>query len=1307
MSSSSSITSSPPLPAVVGPQVDSFDLPSSAKKDVYNNDDDKNNDKNGGNDKYDEKTNNNNNDKFANHGNVNNDSGNGENTIDSNNDIVKGFKSPKGITNAYTIVALNNNNHNAISSSSNNSCHNNEMTNNYEASFSSSFSTSTILVDQQEEKTAFCQRLHDKVIETRSPKAIAEKIRTLIKTFNEDKNPNWKWYKDVEEIIYGGGKKVKDSSSLIDDINNGDESDMIIDGGSGNEFVVVMEPEKEVLAQQNAMDVGSIQEYEKMENSNNKRNRQRFHELPSSSNKTKPISSKPNKRRKAVNKSSSSVKILAKAIRELAVSREKIWNQKLALENDRKNKEFELQKLKTEIERSKLEFQREELEIIHELKLRELEVQFNVYNNTITHTEANTNLTYNVNRLNVLQGINYDDGSILLRFTKSSATPKCNENILFLRLILPNGDIKELNIQSDKINYSNFCENLNVVGNVLPPSSTYIIRDSIVIYGITNKLILVKYFCNPPDVNLTCGLILDWNGNDLGSIKFNNQSCTDSNIVANIDSQYGGFLWVCFIEENKQLLWTKYDSFDVVSGSSPILASGALPNINEFSPNFTQIFPTEDGGYGVVMAKFNPTSTTTDIPPPWTIDVTFIPPSTYGNETGPFLIYSQNVEAIKRLNIYRCSITYYKLGYSCIIYVERISGNVYIDILFVSSGKLEQKEFSTNLTNGLIVWDIKALYYGGYIILTELNEMDHIVINGLIFSNDGTPYDVWNFTNNYPSLDYTRVIGVLPNNTLWGVVNETTVNNDNNSWTLTSTFVNYSTILGGGSNSGIPETSDYGPSFISSTFPTINSTIPLSSLPSSTLNITYTIPVNILRQTISPITSPDYFTLSNNNQTISFNFIASTFNIPDQQYYITVDNTFVKDRQYNQNVLGSSEAIIRLNKNGTTYYRSSLLSSLDDRKFFSNALSKELAAIIPCDPDRLTVSTNYQFDHNGLVDQLVLLKIYVQGLGDVINDNNILDKLSSDAIIYNLDILIRHKNITGISISTSSSLLDENFGSLRILIDLGFDIAFVILHGEDLDWLYPASMVFLIFPICLNTLFTFYLVSNETAHETNFVLWWRRNSKTALLCTLFSGADIECLNFISSGFANLEALSAPISLKTKRRIFWIQFITIFIEDLPQCIVLVIFKILPSIIPVLALISSVLMLLLKSINNFYLKKRPNEDLTNNNIISLPDIGSPIPPLFENNHSSNDEYETPYEIETDITGAPKFQFRKDFDMPSTKPILGRRVVGIVHPDDDGDTHGEMSMSAKGKSADVGSVVGSSLQQKAGEEKESSLS
>nr|CAG8436193.1 15672_t:CDS:10 [Entrophospora candida] len=1189
---------------------------------------------------------------------------------------VVGPQSPKGITNACTIVALNNNNHNAISSSSNNSCHNNEMTNNYEASFSSSFSTSTMLVDQQGQDEvdqldngSHDKRLHDKVIETRSPKAIAEKIRTLIKTFNEDKNPNWKWYKDVEEIIY-----------------------------------VVMEPEKEVFAQQNVMDVGSIQEYEKvevlrddgminsndnsnaninnnrnnhsndnsndnsktnkfLENSNNKRNRQRFHELPSSSNKNKPISSKPNKRRKAVNKSSSSVKILAKAIRELAVSREKIWNQKLALENDRKNKEFELQKLKTEIERSKLEFQREELEIIHELKLRELEVR-----------------------------INYDDGSILLRFTKSSATPKCNENILFLRLILSNGDIKELNIQSDKINYSNFCENLNVVGNVLPPSSTYIIRDSIVIYGITNKLILVKYFCNPPDVNLTCGLILDWNGNDLGSIKFNNQSCTDSNIVANIDSQYGGFLWVCFIEENKQLLWTKYDSFDVVSGSSPILASGVLPNINEFSPNFTQIFPTEDGGYGVVMAKFNRTSATTDIPPPWTIDVTFIPPSTYGNETGPFLIYSQNVEAIKRLNIYRCSITYYKLGYSCIIYVERISGNVYIDILFVSSGKLKQNEFSTNLTNGLIVWDIKSLYYGGYIILTELNEMDHVVINGLIFSNDGTPYDVWNFTKNYPSLDYTRVIGVLPNNTLWGVVNETTVNNDNNSWTLTSTFVNYSTILGGGSNSGIPETSDYGPSFISSTFPTINSTIPLSSLPSPTLNITYTIPVNILRQTISPITSPDYFTLSNNNQTISFNFIASTFNIPDQQYYITVDNTFVKDRQYNQNVLGSSEAIIRLNKNGTTYYRSSLLSSNSDRNFFSNALSKELAAIIPCDPDRLTVSTNYQFDHNGLVDQLVLLKIEVQGLGDVINDNNILDKLSSDDIIYNLDILIRHKNITGISRSTSSSLLDEDFGTLRILIDLGFDIAFVILHGEDLDWLYPASMVFLIFPICLNTLFTFYLVSNETAHETNFVLWWRRNSKTALLCTLFSGADIECLNFISSGFANLEALSAPISLKTKRRIFWIQFITIFIEDLPQCIVLV------------TLISSVLMLLLKSINNFYLKKRPNEDLTNNNIISLPDIGSPIPPLFENNHSSNDEYETPYEIETDITGAPKFQFRKDFDMPSTKPILGRKVVGIVHPDEDDDTHGEMS---KGKSADVGSVVGSSLQQKAGEEKESSSS
>ncbi|CAG8458639.1 17608_t:CDS:2 [Funneliformis caledonium] len=867
-------------------------------------------------------------------------------------------------------------------------------------------------------------------------------------------------------------------------------------------------------------------------------------------------------------------------------------------------------------------------------------------------------ITYadSITQFRIISQSSYDDGTILLRFSPIST--HCNEQKLYLRLIHLDGSIKELNIDVFQIPLSNFCLLEDIHSRVADKSSVpplndltttnpnNLIEDYIKVYAISPGYIMVTYYCGLSSNFNLCGMTINWDGTIL-NVKELEDACTDSEIVRNINS--GGFLWLCHKQGLNQLNWQKFNIHDD-SGSFESVGSGTLMNVNKFTRNLTQVFATEDGGYGIVMAQYQAKSNV-DFIPPWTIDIAFIP-STSNTLKGPFQIYSQTTENVRRLDIYKCNIAYYSYGYSCIIHIIRSSGQkVFVNIDLLSSGSiLNTTEFTiadeaVGSTVNVFVWDVLPLYYGGLIILTDTPSNNDI--NGIIYSNRGTFYSDWNMPSG--RYQFTKNVGVFLNNTIWVIAN------DGNKWTLvtSSLFSNYSTIQGG--NSMVPGgPGGYGNAFVGSTIPSINSIVTLMSTQKLQIKYTNNIQLsngnlsiidannNVIRQTFNSKNNDhikEIFVRLIDNRTVEIDVLETTFNRKNSPYYILVDNGFVKDANFDQallgirkniwrlstnnnglytdeSFLGSTSAMIRLSSMGTKYFTS---LSTKDRLQFSKELSYQLSLVIPCDATRISTTSKYQLDKDSSTRR-ILFRVYVQkSKGDV----------SSSQIVKDLDLLLRKRDHNAMSMARITSLLDASYGAKLtpdlkrysyiiigvalgfiilfvlyyiarkkdrdannktiftftfIIIDFILDIAFIINHGNDLHWISPTSIAFIVIPILLNCSFTYIIISREIKDHNRFSRWWIKNSKTALVFTsIFAVADLEALNLMSSRCSGLIGLSAPLMKRTEHYIFIFNTISILIEDFPQLLILIIYQaytILPNIIPILALSSCILVFLTK-------------------------------------------------------------------------------------------------------------------------------
>ncbi|CAG8444835.1 12727_t:CDS:10 [Dentiscutata erythropus] len=706
----------------------------------------------------------------------------------------------------------------------------------------------------------------------------------------------------------------------------------------------------------------------------------------------------------------------------------------------------------------------------------------------------------------VVDSASYDDGTILLRVTRPNSG--CNSQGVNLRLIHPNGSISSinLNVSIPDLNYCSITGNaftkkpeINNSGTSTSSTldTTNKTSDAIRIYAIIDQYILVTYFCKLPDSFDICGLVLTWDSRILSNMNFGDM-CTDSEFVRNINTIDGNFLRVCYISDAQKVIWTKYSSPDVTTGTINVISNGTLNNISRFNRDISKIFPTEDGGYA------------------------------QGTDTkGPFQIYTRSIDIMLTIRIVSCHISYVSLGYSCLIHINQASNLILVDVDFLSSGSvMNTHEFVIDpiISN---VWSALPLYYGGNCIIAT-NTTDGSV-TGVVYSDDGKLHGPWGLPKNY---FYTYSVGVFPNNTVWAIA----TNSDGWSVVSSSNLTTYSTIQG--SSVGL---ASYRNALVQTTFPVINSKISPTNI--TTVTITFLNDVkmsdgnisiwefggffSILRQSFSGNQS-QYVQLFS-NKTVVATVLSSTFNRENSTYYITIDNGFVKDAKVDQQLLDFSlennkdddyaSAIVRFTPEGSTFYEN--LSSQDQSKF-SIEFSRQLASIIPCDPERISTTKKYQYDRSVSIGQ-ILFRVYI-GRPTSSSEAN------SAKIIQDMDTLIRNKAVTQISKESNTFYLDSSFGSFR---------------------------------------------AREQSINNIFAKWWQQYSKTALVFILISGLDSDILNFMASKVAGITAFSAPFLWKTRKIVcFWNLFILI-IEDISQFIILILYQhytVLPEIVPILVLAS---------------------------------------------------------------------------------------------------------------------------------------
>nr|CAG8457397.1 10913_t:CDS:10 [Entrophospora candida] len=754
-----------------------------------------------------------------------------------------------------------------------------------------------------------------------------------------------------------------------------------------------------------------------------------------------------------------------------------------------------------------------------------------------------------------------------------------------------------------------------------PAPTTTFVEDSIGVYATKDQYILVTYYCDAT-TEQRCVTAINWDGQITNpELKFDySNTCKYETIVKGYDSDTDGFLRACYVTDTstQKLFWETYTAIDF-EGTFTTLKSGTINTFTFTSTNYTNatyIFPTEDGGYSVVTASGEIDKTS------WSVSTYFLPKD--DDAIGPFVLYTESTLVINSFNIERCNIAYQSFGYSCIISILTIENtvekNVFVNIDFYSTGATNNvTQFELTQLNGWEVLTVETLYHGGWIITAKNANND---INGLVISNYGTYFSDWGLSSQ--TIKYSTDYGTLRNNTVWVILYPLVQSSDSTTWTLMSTSTltiqGGTDGPGGYGSSNIVSTQpekggrfEYGAEYISITYnvPVLlaekNITIYERSTNSSSQGV--------MRQTSSGL-SPFVSISDNESKVVQVQMMKTSLNKPDTTYFVNVDNGFVKENSKQQSLIGITgkqwnittgsdgydvsggtwdKAIVRLTILGTEKY---LSFNQTDKTVFIDGMKTGISTAVGCEESIVDVSLNYQYDwKHTLIDQILLSvdfsatsngtspATFVSYLNDTIvnKDYNTLSKGASTmyldsthgaypatrlwdtykwiligffiglAILLVLLFWAHLKNKSG-----------RNFTSIVlfpiILIDFGMDVGFVANHGKDLKWLWPTSLVFLIVPIVLNCIFTFFAFSNELSIKKaekrgeRFSKWWQKYSLIAWIFGILSCIDTVALSVLSSGTAGIKSLSAPFSRKGIMEIFFITAFITFIEDLPQLII---------------------------------------------------------------------------------------------------------------------------------------------------------
>ncbi|CAB4403038.1 unnamed protein product [Rhizophagus irregularis] len=707
-------------------------------------------------------------------------------------------------------------------------------------------------------------------------------------------------------------------------------------------------------------------------------------------------------------------------------------------------------------------------------------------------------------------------------------------------------------------------------------------------------------------------------------------------------SEECGFMFVNY--ETETIVMWKYFSKPDDKGNFSLINEGKHYLQNLFANYF--VFPSIDGNFGIVIVN---STDITDIninpnefinPSKFTSKayVTFIKP-VMKSVDGPFLIYQSTIPHLEVRSF--CDTAFAGIGNTCLLIFNRVEDKNTLEIIklsFQASGSVfDMRKLGDKFVDVDIV-TFNGLFQGGYLITLRDNQRK--TIEGIILDDDGKYNGTWGFP---PGLKSSGSFGVtiFLNGTLRLVTFE-------NEMTLKISFITLPKFF----------SDDYGyvNPHIKSTYPSISSSIPLSI---TNINITYHLSVTIstnnvsiyqynnndglpiLRQSV-PGNSP-YFSYSSDKKTISMKVLGSTFNQPNSNYYIVVDGNVVRDWTSNNPLLGvernrwkfntinirdnfAEESIGRfsLTEEGTKSFEK---LSLDGQREFLSQLRIDLAESIPVDINRLDYIKCCEYD-NSQQPPRILLSLPIKSTTNPYERN-------VDHIIKDLDILIKHKEVTPISWFGTTNHLEASFGFQRYknllddfkfhligivlgIVILGFlytyakkkypmgenivifkfpliilnfimGIMFILNNGKNVPQLFIPSIIFCVIPIIINFIMGAIIMLQEIKKNRDFYGWFKNNVDMASLFTILSGTNLEMLNILSSQVAGIMLFNAPISEETQFYIFWGNFIGLFIGDIPQFIIQVFYiKLVVNydIIPFLTLSTSSIILANNIISKIY-------------------------------------------------------------------------------------------------------------------------
>ncbi|CAG8490880.1 2388_t:CDS:10, partial [Dentiscutata erythropus] len=781
-------------------------------------------------------------------------------------------------------------------------------------------------------------------------------------------------------------------------------------------------------------------------------------------------------------------------------------------------------------------FMEDNIENISNNRYIEVSTQSQSVYRTATIPEPQENgLVYPVNL------VTYPNDTIVIRLFRNLTCPISSNIMTPLRFISPTLvlTITNLNYAFDPVNYCPTNQTNTTLSNLMN------------IFAIPDNFLLIRYWIVPsssPNMVQYYGLIVSSNGTITNrdtpvqlSNPINITNATASNTqIATLDNNKKGIIFVS----------NDFKSFATIDGGYQLVYSVSLKNQELILPNSSTLSPTTLIVFSTVLR------------------------SDSSNFTPPVIIY-QSLISEATISISNCqSNSENRPGYLCILHGQSTPqsltpGVSFWEMLsFISTGTdVSSVDLPKNYVNGndVITYSSAYLLHNGGVLMLGQNQNG--TLQGSIFNDNGAFVQDWGLPLSQGMIaSYTE-----GSNTVWAVAPSI-----NNSWSVYSI----------GLPSFLPSDVLLMNPSIQSINPTVNSSISKNTsfititfrqdVAPSVANITiyyHTNDSDNLRQTLSANSSEVHFI---NRRQIVIDVLPSTFNQEGANYFITIDPNFVALRESGEPLPGVS--------NGTWSFFTERTTSTftDDETIYFENLSEEnktsfydelitsFANALSVNVSRLSIQRRFQHDASANEPWPILFRMTLVAATQI-------DEINTQDMLESLASLVTNKSITSLMLYNSTASLDSNYGLIR-LTSIWERYRFEIV-----------GVIFIIF-----VLFVLIFLSNRAHPEEfygndNFHQWAKQNVFVSSIFIVLSYCDIESLDFVSSDIANISWVQAPFSKGVYEALYISTFIVMFIEDIPQFIILVIYLqrvVITRFVPLITVFTCALIIVTNIVSHVY-------------------------------------------------------------------------------------------------------------------------